>query len=97
MRGRASFPSTTGLFCSSNRPDVDGYRDAVLAASEEDAADRADVIEVAAIGNCDMLGRIHQIVGGIKVDPSSLRLPDRNPCVGGVATFEFGLAFGRVR
>ena len=38
------------------RSDVDGDGHGVLATAEEDTTDRADILEIAAVGNRDVLG-----------------------------------------
>ena len=76
---------------------IDPDPDSVIAAAQDHAADRADVAEVAAPAEQDMLVLDHDAVGWIDVDPAVLGTqPAADPGVGLVGALAFGLARRRL-
>ena len=100
VRERSCGPITGQLcrcrFPSGKRRHGHGDLQRVVAAAEQDAAQRADVAVVAAPGERHVaLGRQH-VVGGIEIDPSEPRTPDREPGVRRVGADQPRLAGRRV-
>src|SRR5512134_1162513 len=60
----------------------------MLAAAENGAADRADIVVVTAPGECHVLDRYDEIVGRVDVYPSLARRPHGKPGVRGVGADE---------
>lgn len=75
-----------GSVCAGN---VDGNRHFLATAAQQDAADGADILVVAPMGNRDVLVSRHDAVGGIEVDPAGFRRPHREPSVRRVGALQF--------
>src|ERR1700722_17610169 len=72
---------------------IDGDRDNVVAAAEDHAADWADIAEIAAPAEQDVLVLHHDAVGWIDVHPAKFRTqPAANPGVRLVRALAFRLA-----
>ncbi len=67
----------------------------MIAGADEDAADGADVLEVASEGYGDMLAGGEEVVCGVEVDPAEVGQEGGDPGMGGIGSGEFGLAGGR--
>ena len=73
---------------SANRLDVDRDVDAVLPAAEDDPLDRADVVEIPAPGNDDVLVGRDDVIRGVEIEPTEPWREERKPGVRGVSADE---------
>jgi hypothetical protein len=71
---------------------VHRHRDGVGAAAHQDAADGADIAEIAPVGDGDVILPRQQVVGGIEIHPSDAGTINRKPGVPRVGARQTGLA-----
>src|SRR5262245_18051543 len=68
------------------RSDIDFNLDTLSCTSQRDALDRSNVAIISTPGQSDVTVRNHQVIGGIKADPSGVGNENRHPRVRSLCT-----------
>ena len=68
----------------------------MLAAAEDESAQRADISIIAAPGDSHVAVRWYNVIGRIHVQPAQPAAVGRYPCMGSIGTYQAGLTRGRI-